>query len=437
MAATLAAIITLCSCGGGTKNVEIAMSDVQPGTFSLNTLKDKRLVTGASSARQMLMGGYSISSQPISEGLWAEVMGGKAENPDAPKTGISYNDCEKFVGKLSKATGKDYVIPSEAMWEYAYDNGAIQPLIGSKEWTSTAAQGTEDAKITRAAKEKEETATFTKGAILLRVAIAGDEPCPQMEADAMEGKNSAREHVCGNETIKVNGVNFNMVAVKGGTAAIGATSEQGKYAEDDEKPIQVVVVEDFEIGRTEVTVAQWLAVMDNLPLGNYAEDGNKPVINVSWFAAQEYIMKLNKLSGRTFRLPTEEEWEYAARGGVKSGHFRYAGSNKIDQVAVNAMDNEQMKVKNVASLKPNELGIYDMSGNAWEWCENVYGLYGQPVPEENDRVTAESPVETNVYSVRVMRGGSAASYWKGCRVSNRSGIPADNVKGTFGFRLAI
>ncbi len=436
--------------------MEVATAEVAPGTFSLNTLPDKRLVKGASSARQMLMDGYTISVNPVTEGLWAEVMGGKAENPDAPKAMLSYKDCLKFTKKLSKATGRTWVIPSEAMWEYAYKNGALTPVEGAKEWTSSVAEDISDARVVRDAKSREPVPEYVSGAIVFRVAVADGKPCPRNISDAMNGVQGDREHVSSDETVIVNGVKFPMVAVPGGVGTIGATAEQGTYGEADEKPVHVVDIESFELGRTEVTVAQWLAVMDVLPLGNFEKEPEKPVINVSWFAAQEFILKLNLLSGRKFRLPAEAEWEYAARGGSRTGHFRYAGSNKIDEVAVYAKGSDVLKVQNVASKKPNELGLYDMSGNAWEWCADRYALYGAeagngasgvaegtPPAEEGGSVRAKDAggvgelCGTAVTSERVMRGGSAASAWKACRVSNRSKLPADNVKSSFGFRLAI
>ncbi len=435
----LAASFALSSCGGGGKDIAVATAEVAPGTFSLNTLPDKRLVKGASSARQMLMDGYTISVGPVTEGLWAEVMGGKADNPDAPKAMLSYNDCIKFTKKLSKATGRTWVVPSEAMWEYAYKNGVLTLVDGAKEWTSSVAEDVSDARIVRDAKSRESVPEYVSGAIVFRVAVADGEPCPRNIVDAMNGVQSDREHVSSDETVIVNGVKFPMVGVPGGAGTIGATAEQGTYGEADEKPVHVVDIEGFELGRTEVTVAQWLAVMDVLPLGNYEKEPEKPVINVSWFAAQEYILKLNSVSGRKFRLPSEAEWEYAARGGAKTGHFRYAGSNRIDDVAVYTKDSDVRKVQNVATKMPNELGLYDMSGNAWEWCIDRYALYGSENKDDASAGAEASPsgAFSPVSSERVMRGGSAASAWKACRVSNRSKLPADNVKSSFGFRLAL
>lgn len=434
-----ACALALVSCGGG-KDINLDEGSVVPGTFSLNTLSDKRLISGASSARQMLMDGYTIMRSPVTEGQWAEVMGGKASDPEAPKAMVSYDDCVKFAKKLSKAAGKEYMVPTEAMWEYAVKSGVISPDAKVREWTSSESHDVDGARVVRSAKERESVPAYTRGPIVFRVAAADGTVCPESVAAAMKGVQGSRESVSEGETVTVNGVEFRMIGIPGATLAAGGTAEQGKYADDDEKPVQVVDVADFELGRTEVTVGQWLAVMEDLPLGNLASEPEKPVINVSWYAAQEYILKLNELSGRQFRLPTEFEWEYAARGGAKSGHYRYAGSNRISDVAVYADKNEPLKVAKVASLQANELGLYDLSGNAWEWCLDSYIPYGDgsyDVHAGVELVPGDGPLESEAVSTRVMRGGSSASNWKACRVSNRSGLPADNVKSTFGFRLAL
>ena len=203
---------------------------------------------------------------------------------------------------------------------------------------------------------------------------------------------------------------------------MGATEEQADYGDEMEKPVREVTVEPFEIGKTEVTAGLWNAVMGSLPLGNDLREADKPVINVSWYGAQQFILKLNALTGRKFRLPTEAEWEFAARGGAKSRGYRFSGSNQVGSVAVYTQNSDNGKPARVARMQANELGLYDMSGNAWEWCQDCFGAYGQPAEKSE---------------WHVMRGGSAASPWNACRVSNRQKVPATNVKASFGFRLAL
>ena len=160
---------------------------------------------------------------------------------------------------------------------------------------------------------------------------------------------------------------------------MGATSEQGEDADSDEKPAHQVTLSDYYIGETEVTQALWKAVMGTNP-SNFKGDSN-PVEKVSWNDCQEFIRKLNSLTGRTFRLPTEAEWECAARGGNQSKGYKYSGSNKIKDVAWYD-GNSKDKTHAVKTKPSNELGLYDMSGNVNEWCWDLYGAYDGSVRRE-------------------------------------------------------
>lgn len=209
-----------------------------------------------------------------------------------------------------------------------------------------------------------------------------------------------------NQTFTVNGVQFTMVAVEGGTFTMGATSEQGSDAGGDEKPAHEVTLSDYYIGQTEVTQALWEAVMGSNPSGHKGD--NLPVENVSWDDCQMFIQKLNQLTGKQFRLPTEAEWEYAARGGRKSRGYKYAGGNNIDLVAWYD-SNSGKETHAVATKQANELGIYDMSGNVLEWCSDWYGGYQSSSPSD--------PQGPSSGSYRVFRSGN---YYAGdCRVSRR------------------
>ena len=218
----------------------------------------------------------------------------------------------------------------------------------------------------------------------------------------------------------VNGVTFKMIAVQGGTYTMGATSEQGSDADDDEKPAHKETVVDFMIGETEVTQELWQAVMGNNP-SNFKGDMQRPVEQVSWNDCQTFIRKLNQLTGQNFRLPTEAEWEYAARGGNRSKGYKYAGSNSGDAVAW-YWDNSDHTTHKVKTKQPNELGIYDMSGNVWEWCQDKWcDNYNSPRNSGH----------------RVLRGGSWINYARFVRVSSRySGTPG--IRGSnYGLRLAL
>ena len=156
----------------------------------------------------------------------------------------------------------------------------------------------------------------------------------------------------------------NMVYVQGGTFMMGATSEQGSDAYDNEKPAHQVTLSSFSIGRYEVTQEEWQAVMGSNP--SWFKGPKRPVENVSWDDCQAFIKKLNEMTGKQFRLPTEAEWEFASRGGIKSQGYKYSGSNNLNSVAWYA-DNSGNTTHDVGQESPNELGIYDMSGNVWEW----------------------------------------------------------------------
>ena len=168
---------------------------------------------------------------------------------------------------------------------------------------------------------------------------------------------------------EVNGVKFKMIAVEGGSFMMGATPGQGDDARENEKPAHKVTVDDFLIGETEVTQELWFAVMGNNPSHFKYKDGNYPVENVSWYDVQEFIKKLNEITGQQFRLPFEAEWEYAARGGKKSTDKKYAGSDDIEEVAWYAKNANKI-THVVASKKANELGLYDMSGNVFEMVQD-------------------------------------------------------------------
>lgn len=167
------------------------------------------------------------------------------------------------------------------------------------------------------------------------------------------------------QTYTINSVSFTMKYVEGGTFRMGATSEQGRDAKRDENPVHSVMVSDFCMGETEVTQALWKVVMGSNP--SHHEGDSLPVESVSWDDCQEFIRKLNQLTGKTFRLPTEAEWEYAARGGNKSCRYKYAGGSTIDNV-VWYDENSGNTTHPVNGRQANELGLYDMSGNVYEWC---------------------------------------------------------------------
>lgn len=241
-----------------------------------------------------------------------------------------------------------------------------------------------------------------------------------------------------------------MVFVEGGTFIMGCTSEQGGDCGGNESPNHSVTLSDFYISKYEVTQGQWEAVMktsirqqrdkalqflrefldapdlDTTDFPILGEGSDYPMYYVSWDEVQEFITRLNRLTGKQYRLPTEAEWEYAARGGKKSEGYKYSGSNFIEQVAW-YKDNSGEKTHPVGGKKPNELGIYDMSGNVWEWCYDWYDSY--------DSGSQTNPVGPSSGSYRVIRGGGwdyDAAYG---RVSYRSNDTPSYRYFNLGFRL--
>ena len=224
----------------------------------------------------------------------------------------------------------------------------------------------------------------------------------------------------------IGNVRFEMVRVEGGTFTMGATAEQGSDAYSDEKPTHQVTLSSYSIGKTEVTQALWQAVMGSNP--SHFKGSNLPVEEVSWEDCQTFIRKLNALTGKTFRLPTEAEWEFAARGGNNSRGYKYSGSNTLSNVAWYT-DNSSSTTHPVATKASNELGLYDMTGNVREWCSDWYGSYSTS--------SQYNPTGPNSGSGRVIRGGGLISSAGYCRVSFRdSGDPAIRSCG-LGLRLAL
>ena len=239
------------------------------------------------------------------------------------------------------------------------------------------------------------------------------------------------------ETFTVNGVSFTMVTVEGGTFMMGA-SDNDSEAYDREKPAHEVTVSSFAIGQTEVTQALWQAVMGNNP-SDFADNLQRPVECVSWDDCKHFINSLNQLTGRAFRLPSEAEWEFAARGGNLSHGYKYAGSNNVDEVAwcwdniPSSNEGTDYGTKMVATKSPNELGLYDMSGNVLEWCQDKYVGYNGEMLMDTTETTELLP---NGF-LYVNRGGSWRGLASGCRVSSRSYDFQNETLNIIGLRLAL
>ena len=235
----------------------------------------------------------------------------------------------------------------------------------------------------------------------------------------------------------VNGVSFQMISVEGGTFTMGVDSAmvEAGLANVDELPAHEVTLESFSIGQTEVTQELWQAVMGSNP-SSFTSDPQRPVEQVSWADCQEFINRLNALTGKNFRLPTEAEWEYAARGGNKSAGTVYAGSDDLEEVAwyygnsyAVGPYSADYGTHAVGTKHANELGLYDMCGNVFEWCSDWYGEYNEEAQE--------NPVGPEMGVRRVTRGGSWFSVSRDSRITFRGNEAPTSRSYSLGLRLAM
>jgi hypothetical protein len=257
----------------------------------------------------------------------------------------------------------------------------------------------------------------------------------QLEEDALSEKQFGDDFSKDLLITLEGGVSFVMKPIEGGTFMMGAQKKKTNAANydilayDNEGPIHSVTLSDFYIGETQVTQGLWKAVMgDSNNPSVFKEGDNYPVENVSWNDCQNFINELNGKIGKHFRLPTEAEWEYAARGGKHHSPYKYSGSDNIDEVAW-YYGYSQGITHPVAVKKSNELGIYDMSGNVWEWCKGEYGDY--------PKGAVTNPVAESSGSSCVLRGGSWRNFADRCRVSYRYYIHPDGRSNGIGLRLAL
>lgn len=237
-------------------------------------------------------------------------------------------------------------------------------------------------------------------------------------------------------TEKAWGINMKMIRVEGGDFMMGCTSEQGQCY-DDEKNVRRITVDGFYIGMLEVTQSQWEKVMGtsiyqqrnkaNSQWSLYGVGPDYPMYYVSWDEATEFCRLLSNKTGKTYTLPTEAQWEYAARGGKKADGTKYAGSNVIDAVAW-YRDNSGSSTHVCGSKRANALGIYDMSGNVWEWCKDWYASSYVSYDTNN-------PTGPSSGSSRVARGGGWYGDASNCRVANRDGSTPSSRDYGLGFRV--
>lgn len=410
-------------------------------------------------------------------------------NSSNPIEMVSWEDCQTFISKLNKITGQQFRMPTEAEWEYAarggndtvsytyagdsilanvgwYNNNGVGSthIVASKkpnqlglydmsgnvcEWcqdwygmytvnTQTNPTGPEegthrvyrggsyylDARYCRVSQRNYHTSTFSNFNIGLRLAMTN--VLERKEIKKVETKTvSLLNQVDSANIFEVNGVSFAMVDVEGGDFLMGATDEQVSDALGGEYPVRQISLSDFAISQTEVTQELWKAVMGNNPSPD-TTSLKRPVVNVSWDECQTFVRKLSHLTGENFRLPTEAQWEYAARGGKKTKQYKYAGAALADNVAWH-FANSTNRVQLIAKKAPNELGLYDMSGNVREWCQDWFATY------DGDMLL--NPKGPTTGSYRVIRGGSVANHMRNVRISHRDGLAPKERHADLGLRI--
>ena len=452
------------------KNLTSNMVYVSGGTFTMGATSEQGSDADSDEkpTHSVTVGGFYICKYEVTQALWKAVMGSNPSNwkgDNLPVESVSWNDCQDFIRKLNALTGKNFRLPTEAEWEFAARGGNISHgymyagsnkigdvawyddnsgdkthVVGTKspnelglydmsgnvyEWCQdwygnfSSTSQTNPAGADSGSYRVLRGSSWNDNASFCRSSFRGNDE-PDCRADNVGLRlvlDAERTSVTSSTTVttttsnaKLNLKNLtsNMVYVSGGTFTMGATSEQGSDAYDDEKPTHSVSLSDFYICKYEVTQDLWEEVMGSNP-SNWKGD-NLPVESVSWDDCQTFIRKLNALTGKNFRLPTEAEWEFAARGGNNSRGYKYAGSNNIGDVAWYD-GNSGSKTHVVGAKSPNELGIYDMSGNVYEWCQDWKGSYSS-APQMN-------PTGAGNGWYRVLRGGSWFNGAKDCRSSYR------------------
>ncbi len=416
---------------------------------------------------KVTLNSFNIGKFEITQAQWLEVMG---ENPsyfvgcnECPVEGVDWNDVQEFIRKLNVQTGMNYRLPTEAEWEFAAKGGNESKnyvYIGSHDLNLVAWWGDNSGEKVHpvGTLKSNELGIYDMGGNVWELcydwydkysSLSGRNPIGPREGEfrIRRGGGFMEESIFYDPTMRdfmhpsLKGMNTGfrlvlpvkleveieepeMVYVEGGSFQMG--SERFSAAE---KPIHTVKLSSFNIGKYEVTQAQWKAVMGINPSNNFGCD-NCPVENISWNDAQNFIRELNKLTGKNYRLPTEAEWEYASKGGNRSKGYIYSGSNDINSVAW-FKDNSGGNTHVSGGKEANELGIYDMSGNVWEWCFDWYDRYNS-YSQTNPTGSSDS---SNL--LRVLRGGSFDYSNISSSCAFRNGFGPNGKGEMFGFRLVL
>ena len=451
---------------------EIEMVFVQGGTFMMGATSEQGSDCDDDDEKpvhQVTLSDFFIGKYPITQKQWEAVMGNNPsffKGDNLPVENVSWHDAQEFIYLLNELTEKKYRLPTEAEWMYAARGGnesrgykycgsnnvsdvawyednsdgkthpvgtkqpnelSIYDMLGNvREWCNDLYDDyTKTAKTNPTGPSSGSERVICGccwGAMARFVRVSSRSHDQPRYSDNNIGFRLGSSSDCVKSLVELEEIE--MVFVEGGTFMMGATAEQGTDCLDREKPVHQVTLSDFFIGKYTITQKQWKAVMDNNP--SKFEGDNFPVDNVSWHDVQEFINRLNELSEKKYRLPTEAEWEYAARGGNKSQGFKYSGSNNVYDVAWHR-GNIYSRTHMVGAMQPNELSIYDMSGNVWEWCNDWYGDY--------TNTAKTNPAGPSSGSYRVLRGGSYGGRERNVRVSDRDYDAPGYRNSNFGLRL--
>lgn len=464
--------------------LSINLMCVEGGTFRMGVGADNYIerddpqANKDSTTHLVTLSDYYMAETAVTQGLWKAVMGtdihdmvAQSRYPDdTPKVGDRYpmgyvflKDALAFVDELNKLTGLHFRLPTEAEREYAARGGKRSreyKYPGSNDYTQVASPyGSPVAQklpnelgiydLSGGTREMC-TDSWQTTYIYDEHVVNPVGPIQNSGNRTMRGGHihaQARPFTrypytpswCRNELgfriilptetkrrmVHVNGSFFEMCFVKGGTFMMGSDAPD---AQANEQPVHEVTLSDYYIGQTEVTQHLWKKVMgdDNNP--SATKGNNLPVTNITWDEAQVFVQKLSEMTGMRFRLPTEAEWEYAARGGERSKGYTYAGSNDIDEVGWYA-GNSGNKLHSIGEKSPNELGIFDMTGNAWEWCQDWYGAY--------QKEAQVNPTGPNFGSSRVLRSGSFTTTIERCTAKFRQARQANYPDTHIGLRIVL
>lgn len=453
--------------------VTFAMVNVEGGTFMMGALEGDNLALEDEFPRhQVTLSSFAIGQTEVTQELWQAVMGSNPSQHvgnNLPVDYVSWNECQEFITRLNALTGRNFRLPTESEWEFAarggnlskgylysgsnnvddvawhtnnsgrlsqpvatkapnelgiYDmSGNIQELCydwytdqyPSEPQTDPIGPATGIARITRGGCWAWYTTDYCR--VTFRDNALVNEHKSYIGLRLAEGPITQK-------VFSVNGAVFNMIKVDGGTFTMGA-SDNDTQAYDIERPAHQVTLSDYWIGETEVTEALWKAVMevDAVP---FSLGDNYPVRRMSWNQCMEFAQRLSQLTGLNFTLPTEAQWEFAARGGNFTHGYLYAGSATLDDVAWYAGNSDNV-LHEVATKAPNELGIFDMCGNIAEWClDDVYDYTSEPQVD---------PTHPNVTNNKMLRSSAWDDVAKDCRLTTR--WKTNGSSAWIGFRLAI